>query len=33
MNFLDAYLVSDELWVTMEYLPGKKAVQSYLIFD
>ena len=23
VNFLDAYLVSDELWVTMEYLPGK----------
>jgi len=22
VNFLDAYLVSDELWVTMEYLPG-----------
>ena len=23
VNFLDAYLVSDELWVTMEYLPGE----------
>jgi p21-activated kinase 1 len=22
VNFLDAYLVSEELWVTMEYLPG-----------
>ncbi len=22
VNFLDAYLVGDELWVTMEYLPG-----------
>ena len=22
MNFLDAYLVHEELWVTMEYLPG-----------
>ena len=24
VNFLDAYLVSEELWVTMEYLPGKE---------
>ena len=22
VNFLDAYLVGEELWVTMEYLPG-----------
>ena len=22
VNFLDAYLVTEELWVTMEYLPG-----------
>ena len=22
VNFLDAYLVNEELWVTMEYLPG-----------
>ncbi len=23
VNFLDAYLVTEELWVTMEYLPGR----------
>ena len=25
VNFLDAYLVTEELWVTMEYLPGIQA--------
>ena len=30
VNFLDAYLVSDELWVTMEYLPGKIVYSNFL---
>ena len=32
VNFLDAYLVSDELWVTMEYLPGKIVLNLISIY-
>ena len=31
VNFLDAYLVSDELWVTMEYLPGKIVYLNFFL--
>ena len=32
VNFLDAYLVSDELWVTMEYLPGEIVYLNFFFF-
>ena len=31
VNFLDAYLVSDELWVTMEYLPGEIVYLNFFL--